>query len=192
MQTTLFDVQNFAPPKPASRSEEAAALGLSLLDFLAKEERLNSDFYGLSYPERMEAAFFLGEPLEYIRYDRFQRKDLPPKPRNLRRLREKWLRTKSESPMPAVKSKKTGYKPWSSARVFANRCNLLRNSASRRFSIQPMREQSIWDQVLQNPAYFGVCPLPTETNCVINPGQTLLNQKKQAAIALETQMRTEE
>lgn len=192
MQLSLFDLSEFTPPKPCSRSEEADALGISLLELLDREEQLNAEFYGLSYPERCESVFWLSKPLEYIRYDRFSSGDLPAKPKGLRQIRLKWLQSKQDDPAPKRQCKQSQIKSWSEPKLFANRCNRLHKRMGKSFGLQSLREDAIWNTVLQNPMYFGVCPLPSESSCEINPGQLLLWRDKAIAIEKENQARRHE
>ncbi|NEP19285.1 MAG: hypothetical protein F6J97_20715 [Leptolyngbya sp. SIO4C1] len=92
--------------------------------------------------------------------------------------------------LPAVSTESRPAKPyraWSKHRKYGERCRRL--MARVRKSTTFWYAEDLQEQVLQNPEYFGVCPLPSETACVYNPEQHLREQSKAAAIARENHYR---
>ena len=84
------------------------------------------------------------------------------------------------------------YKPWAEDRKLKNRGRKLNERINKRFSIPDFLHPALQEAVLENPEYYGVCPLPSEHSCVVKPDQRLRWQRAGEAKAYEAIMRQKE
>ena len=81
-------------------------------------------------------------------------------------------KTSTTSPSIVLTPRKTReYRPWALKAKYGLRCRRLMERVRKRTSLWFFEE--LQTQVLTNPEYFGVCPLPSETVCHCNPGKRL-------------------
>jgi hypothetical protein len=156
-QLALMDTNQFAvhAPKPQSRLDEAIARGMSIVDYLARESRLNDKFYGISYKERMELSM-IGHKFEWLFTERFERKDLPERPTGLKQAYADFLGRDLPERMPKIEKP---YKPQPLETKQRTRCGRLMARANKSFSLLELRQEWLYQQVERNPDYYGVCLL---------------------------------
>jgi hypothetical protein len=159
-QLALMDTQQFVvhKPKAVSRLDDAIAAGLSLMDFMAKESRLNDRFYGINYKQRSELSL-IGLTFEWIRTDRFKSGELPERPAGLSQVYADFAQR--DEPQRAPKKEKP-YQPQSLERKQRTRCGRLFARAVKRFSLLELRQEWLYQQVEKNPDYFGICVIHRE------------------------------
>jgi hypothetical protein len=81
------------------------------------------------------------------------------------------------------------YIPWSLERKQRERVKKLLQRISKRYSLIDLFVDAVQDELLSNPQYFGVCPLPgSADSCKI----VLRNLVQETAIAYEQQLRLTE
>lgn len=78
------------------------------------------------------------------------------------------------------------YKPWTQERKVANRLRLLHQRIEKKWTLIDLKQDALFEAVLDNSQYFGVCPLP---GSIESSRITLPNFAKEAAIAYEIQLR---
>lgn len=99
------------------------------------------------------------------------------------------------APIPAQPSSKQlqqVYKPWTEDRKLRERGRRLNERINKRFSLPDLLHPALQEAVLKNPEYFGVCPLPSEETCPVNPDQRLRWLRAEEAKAYEAQLRAQE
>ncbi len=84
------------------------------------------------------------------------------------------------------------YRPWSQERLFQNRGRLVNKRIQNKFTIPSFLAEALQEKVLTNPEYYGVCPLPSETQCTIKPEQRLGWIKSQKAKLREAELQRDE
>ena len=87
----------------------------------------------------------------------------------------------------AISGKTRAYRSWSLKAKYGLRCKRLMARVRKRTTLWFFEE--LQAQVLNNPEYFGVCPLPSETICHCDPEQRLRWQQADAAKRHEQQLR---
>lgn len=107
---------------------------------------------------------------------------------------EAWHRSQGQAPAQAVnllppKAKiLPPIRQWSIDAKRKNRLKKLHQRLYRQFSIPGLFHNAIQEQVLRNPSYYGICPLPCEGGCIYYPP----NLRQIAAIKLENEHRARE
>lgn len=84
------------------------------------------------------------------------------------------------------------YKPWTEERKLRNRGRKLNERIGKKYSIPALLHPELQAAALNNPEYYGVCPLPSETMCVVKPDQRLNWIRADEAKALEAILREQE
>lgn len=74
---------------------------------------------------------------------------------------------------PLESRRKRKYKPWAKERKQKNAVRLVVGRIQKQYSIPLMQHNVIQTQLLTDPSRFGVCPLPTEKGCFIDPDRDL-------------------
>jgi hypothetical protein len=87
--------------------------------------------------------------------------------------------------VPPLKKKKPPIRQWSLVAKQRSRLVKLHQRLHRQYSFPEMFHQALQEKVLQNPDYYGVCPLPSEGQCAYYPP----NLRQIAAIKLENECR---
>ena len=91
-----------------------------------------------------------------------------------------------------VKASLQTYKPWSEERKFGNRGRKLNERVRGKYSIPDLFCTALQSAVLQNPEYYGICPLASEKLCIVKPDQRLRWLRAAEAKALEARLREHE
>lgn len=91
-----------------------------------------------------------------------------------------------------AKNTRSAYRPWTEERKLSNRGRKLNERINKKFSIPELLHPELQAAVLENPEYYGVCPLPSETSCVVKPNQRLGWIRSEEAKALEATLREQE
>lgn len=82
------------------------------------------------------------------------------------------------------------YRAWTREQRQQNQCHRLKTKAEKMFSLLvDYRYAWIQGKVIENPKRYGICPLPSETNCNVCPEQEIGELQRKAAIARENQLR---
>ena len=91
-----------------------------------------------------------------------------------------------------VKASPQTYNSWSEERKFRNRCRKLKERVGGKYSIPDLFCTALQSAVLQNPEYYGVCPILSERSCIVKPDQRLGWLRANEAKALEARLREQE
>lgn len=117
------------------------------------------------------------EELRQVRSHYNQEKRLPP---------PAWELPPDDTPPVSPSYKRKPYRPWSEERKIKNRLRLLHERMEKRWSLVEFRQDAIYTEVMRQPQYYGVCPLPGSTDaCTIK----LPNLAREAAIQHEIMLR---
>lgn len=187
--TLTFDIE-LAKPKPKSRSEEADALGITLLELARREIQASYEHWeklGFSRKEYYDMRCSVLEcPEVYAGMDCYKPLFAAWEKGGAEGLRQYHAERRGQQyqykpPKP--------YAPWSLERKWAERARRLMTRTRKQFSLIDFYCEALQAKVLENPQYFGVCPLPGEFQCNVFPAIAI---EQQAAISKEVALREQE
>jgi len=187
--TLTFDVE-LAKPKPKSRSEEADALGITLLELMERELQASYEHWeklGFSRQEYYDLRCSVLEcPEVYAGMDCYKPLFAAWEQGGAEGVRqyhaERLGRScKAKPPKP--------YTPWPLERKWAERARRLMARTRKQFSLVEFYCEALQAKVLENPQYFGICPLPSEFQCAVFPA---IAAEHQAVIAKEIALKRQE
>lgn len=74
---------------------------------------------------------------------------------------------------PLDSRRKRNYKPWAKKRKQRNAIRLMVNRIQKQYTIPLFLHSAIQGHLIDDPSRYGVCPLPTEKGCFIDPDRDL-------------------